>query len=99
MNLQGRNLTQGLAGPDVAALHAEITQLGSTVPPAEVQANQFGAGTLAAVQQAQTASGIAATGAVDATTASALEVLIRTATCAVRGHVTSAVSAGLNGLS
>jgi Neuraminidase-like domain/Putative peptidoglycan binding domain len=99
MILQGRNLTQGTSGADVAALHAQITLLGFTVPPAEVQANQFGVGTLAAVQQAQAASGIAATGTVDPTTASALDVLLRMATFAVTGNVTSAVSAGLNGLS
>ena len=99
MILQGRNLTQGLTGPDVATLHAELTQLGYTVPPTEVQANQFGAGTLAAVQQAQAAAGLTASGAVDAATASALDMLIRASTFAVSGHVTSAVSAGMGGLS
>ena len=48
MILQGRNLTQGLTGPDVATLHVELARLGYTVPPTEVLASQFGAGTLAA---------------------------------------------------
>jgi len=65
MELQGRNLSQGLTGPDVAALHAELAQLGFTAPAAEVQAGQFGAGTLAAVQQAQTAAGLPPNGVVD----------------------------------
>ena len=99
MILQGRNLTQGLTGPDVAALHAQLAELGYTVPATEVQANQFGAGTLAAVEQAQAAAGLTANGAVDAATASALDVLIRASTFAVSGHVTSTVSAGTAGLS
>ncbi|MGH3513991.1 MAG: peptidoglycan-binding protein, partial [Pseudonocardiaceae bacterium] len=94
MMLQGRNLSQGVTGPDVAALHAEITQLGYTVPPTELQANRFGAGTLAAVQQAQAAAGVTASGTVDAATASALDILFRASTFAVSGHVTSTVSAG-----
>jgi peptidoglycan hydrolase-like protein with peptidoglycan-binding domain len=99
MILQGRNLTQGLTGADVAALHAQLTQLGFVVPATEASATQFGAGTLAAVQQAQSAAGIATNGIVDAATAGALDILIRAATYAVSGHVTSAYSAGLDGLS
>jgi hypothetical protein len=99
MILQGRNLTQGLTGPDVATLHAQLSELGYTVPATEAQANQFGAGTLAAVEQAQAAAGLTANGAVDAATASALDVLIRASTFAVSGHVASMVSAGTAGLS
>ncbi len=99
MILQGRNLTQGLTGSDVATLQTELTQLGYTVPPTEIQANQFGAGTLAAVQQAQAAAGVATSGTVDTGTASALDLLIRTSTFAVSGLVASAVSAGVGGLS
>jgi hypothetical protein len=98
MVLQGRNLTQGLTGPDVAALHAQLTELGYTVPAAEVQGNQFGAGTLAVVEQAQVAAGLTANGTVDAATASALDVLIRGSTYGVSGDVTSTVSAGTGGL-
>lgn len=98
MILQGRNLTQGLTGADVAALHAELTELGFAVPAAEVQASQFGAGTLAAVEQAQAAAGLAPSGVIDAAAASALDVLIRASTYVVSGRVTSAVSAGTGGL-
>jgi hypothetical protein len=98
MILQGRNLTQGASGTDVAALHAEITQLGFTVPPAELQGGQFGAGTLAAIEQAQAAAGLTANGIVDAPTASALDELIRRGTYVVSGHVTSTASAGIGGL-
>src|ERR1700722_15920192 len=98
MILKGRNLTQGLTGTDVSSLHTELTQLGFTVPPAEVQATQFGAGTLSAVEQAQAASGIAATGVVDSATATALDALVRASTFLVSGHVTGAVSASTSGL-
>lgn len=37
MILQGRNLTQGLTGADVGALHGELTALGYTIPTAELQ--------------------------------------------------------------
>jgi hypothetical protein len=37
MILQGRNLTQGLSGADVAELHNELTQLGYTIPTSEAQ--------------------------------------------------------------
>jgi hypothetical protein len=99
MVLQGRNLTQGLTGADVATLHTQLTELGYTVPAVEAQASQFGAGTLTAVEQAQAAAGLTANGAVDAATASALDVLIQRSTYAVSGHVTSTTSAGTGGLS
>ncbi len=98
MILQGRNLTQGLTGADVAALQGTLVQLGFTIPPAEAQASQFGAGTLAALQQAQAAGGLPASGELDAAGAAALTTLVAAATYAVSGHVTSAVSAGLGGL-
>ena len=65
MILQGRNLTQGITGADVSVLQSELKQLGYTVPPAEAQATQFGAGTLAIVQQVQAAKGLATSGVVD----------------------------------
>lgn len=99
MNLQGRNLTQGLSGADVAALHGELAQLGYTVPATEQQASQFGSGTLAAVQQAQSAAGLAQTGTVDAATAAALTTLIRLNTYAVTGRVASPTRAGIGALS
>ena len=98
MILQGRNLTQGLSGPDVAALHGELTRLGYTIPPAELQASQFGPATLAALQQAQADKGAPTTTVVDASAADALTAFTRLWTFSVSGHVTSAVSAGLSGL-
>ena len=98
MILQGRNLTQGVTGADVAALQSELSQLGYTVPAAETQATQFGAGTLAAVQQVQTAKGLAVNGVVDTTTADALTQLVKDSTFVVSGHVTSATSLALSGL-
>ena len=99
MVLQGRNLTQGVTGADIATLHTQLAELGYAVPAAEVQASQFGAGTLTAVEQVQAAAGLTASGTVDAATASALDVLIQRSTYAVSGHVTSTTSAGMGGLS
>jgi peptidoglycan hydrolase-like protein with peptidoglycan-binding domain len=65
MDLQGCNLSQGLSGADIAELHKELGQLGFHVPDAEQTAPSFGAGTLVAVQQFQSAQGIQATGVVD----------------------------------
>ena len=98
MILQGRNLTQGLTGADVGALHGELTALGYTIPTAELQANQFGAGTLAALQQAQGAAGVATSGVVDAATDDAIAALVSASTFVVTGRVTSAASAAISGL-
>jgi hypothetical protein len=98
MILQGRNLTQGVTGNDVSALQNELKQLGYTIPPAEIQATQFGTGTLAAVQEVQAARGIASSGVVDEATADALTQLIIASTFSVSGNVTSATSLGLSGL-
>ena len=98
MIFQGRNLTQGLTGADVGALQDSLAQLGYTITPAELQAKQFGASTLAAVQQAQAQAGVAATGSVDATSANALDLLVGASTFVVSGRVTCAVSAAVSGL-
>ena len=98
MILQGRNLTQGFTGADVSALQSELTQLGYTIPPAETQASQFGASTLAAVQNLQATKGLAASGIVDAATVDALNQLVNQSTFVVSGNVTSATSLGLGGL-
>lgn len=50
MNLQGRNLQQGLTGADVSLLHTELALLNLPVPANEKAAALFGPGTLAAVQ-------------------------------------------------
>jgi peptidoglycan hydrolase-like protein with peptidoglycan-binding domain len=98
MILQGRNLQQGLTGPDVAELQTELTELSYTVPAAEQTASNFGQGTLAGVQQFQTAQGLPTTGIVDAATAAALTAALRPNTYTVTGTVSSAVSAGVSGL-
>lgn len=89
MILQGRNLTEGLSGADVGQLQTELTQLGYTIPPSESSAMQFGAGTLMAVEQFQTAQRLPASGIVDATTAQALTNAIAEITYTVTGVVTS----------
>lgn len=89
MILQGRNLTQNLTGADVEQLQTELTQLGYMVPSSESSATQFGTGTLAAVEQFQTAQGLAANGTVDAATAEALTKAIVLITYTVTGVVTS----------
>jgi hypothetical protein len=98
MILQGRNLTQGLAGADVDALHGELASLGYAIPPTEAWAKQFGTGTLSAVEQAQAAAGVSATGVVDAASGAAIATLIVRSTFVVTGHVTSPVSAAVSGL-
>ena len=98
MILQGRNLTQGVSGADVSALQSELTQLGYTIPPVEAQTTQFGAGTLAALQQVQASSGHPTSGTVDAATADLLTQLVHVSTFVVTGHVSSATSLALAGL-
>ena len=98
MILQGRNLTQGLTGADVSSLHGELISLGYAIPPAETQAKQFGPGTFAAVQLAQTAAGIATSGVIDAVSSAALDALVARYTFTVQGSVSSPVSAAVSGL-
>src|SRR5271157_6017445 len=98
MTLQGRNLTQGLTGPDVAELQTELAQLSYTVPAAEQANSSFGPGTLAAVQKFQTGQELPVTGIVDAATAAALSTTIQPNTYTVSGTVSSAVNAGVGGL-
>jgi hypothetical protein len=98
MILQGRNLTQGLTGIDVATLQSELTTLGYTIPATEQQGSGFGAGTLTAVQQFQTAQNLTSNGTVDTTTAAALTTAIKNSTYVVSGTVSSPTSAGVGAL-
>jgi hypothetical protein len=98
MNLQGRDLAQGLTGADVTELQNELIKLGFAVPADERQTATFGQGTLIAVREFQTKQGLAVTGAVDATTAAKLSEIIILNTYTVSGTVTSPVSAGVGGL-
>jgi peptidoglycan hydrolase-like protein with peptidoglycan-binding domain len=99
MTLQGRNLTEGITGADVADLQTELSQLSYPIPAVEQSGTSFGAGTLSAVQQFQTDQGLTSTGVVDSSTAAALSVAIRASKYTVTGIVTSSVNAGVGGLS
>src|SRR5262249_5078033 len=74
MNLQGRNLSSGITGPDVALLQSELTQLGYTIPTTENNPLRplFGPVTLQSVQDFQRKRGLSVTGVVDAITAKAI---------------------------
>jgi len=98
MNLQGRNLQQGLNGSDVADAQSELSKVGLTIPPAEQQASNFGQGTHDAVVQFQNDHSFAATGVIDTATAAALGAAVAAATYRVHGTVWSSVSAGVSGL-
>jgi hypothetical protein len=98
MILQGRNLTQGLTGADVAELQKELAQLSYIIPATEQSASTFGTGTLAAVGQFQTAQGLTANGTVDAASAAALTTVIENNTYAISGTVTSPTSMGIGTL-
>ncbi|MEX5215457.1 MAG: neuraminidase-like domain-containing protein [Nitrospiraceae bacterium] len=69
MNLQGRNLNEGLAGDDVAVLQQELTQLRFTIARPEIDRKFFGATTKQAVLDFQQRHGLPATGIVDEATA------------------------------
>src|SRR5262249_3663413 len=98
MDLQGRNLSEGLSGADVAELQKELGELGLSVPATEQGAVSLGAGTAAVVRQFQGAQGIQTTGVVDAATAAALGQAILLSTFTVSGTVTSPTRAGVGGL-
>jgi Neuraminidase-like domain/Putative peptidoglycan binding domain len=102
MNLQGRNLQQGVTGDDVRLLHTELTLLNLAIPDNERAAALYGAATLAAVQQFQrqhTPPPI--TGIVDPPTAAAINATVNAQfppASTVSGSVYSALSAGVGGL-
>lgn len=98
MNLQGRNLQQGLNGGDVANLQTELGKIGFMIPPAEQQTSNFAQGTHDAVTRFQTQAGLPVTGIVDSATAAALGAALAAATYTVHGTVWSSVSAGVAGL-
>jgi peptidoglycan hydrolase-like protein with peptidoglycan-binding domain len=102
MDLQGRNLQQGLTGEDVRLLHTELTLLDRSIPEEEERTKgQFGRGTLAAVQQFQTQHQLPATGVVDAGTARAINAAVNAQfppAYTVSGQVYSTTSVGVAGL-
>jgi len=101
MNLQGRNLQQGLTGDDVRLLHTELALLNLAIPDNESSAAQFGPATLAVVQQFQRQHNLPASGIVDPATAAAINAAVNAQfppKFSVSGRVYSAVSAGVGGL-
>jgi hypothetical protein len=98
MNLEGRELQQGISGRDVTGLQTELSQLSYHVPEAERGESRFGAGTHAAVHQFQRDQQLPATGVVDAATASALSIAVLGSTYVVQGTVSSSVTASVMGL-
>ncbi len=95
MLLQGRNLTQGLAGADIASLQQTLVSLGYTIASDEIGQSSFGASTLAAVQAFQKAAGIAVTGQVTDADAQALSSAVGAISWTVSGQVTAPGSAGV----
>ena len=69
MNLQGRNLSQGLRGEDVRLLHQELQQLGYTITDYELENDVYGSGTIDAVVRFQLRHNMQQTGVVDEETA------------------------------
>jgi len=95
MILQGRNLTQGLTGPDVASLQQTLASLGYSISADELGHSSFGASTLAAVQAFQKDAGIAVTGQVTDADAQALAHAVAAISWTVSGQVTAPGSAGV----
>ena len=90
----------GTAAPGVSVgeLQTQLGQLGYAVPASEQQAASLGPGTQAAVEQFQTAHGLAPSGSPDAATAAALAAAIAAATYTVTGMVLSPALPGVSGL-
>jgi len=72
MKLQDRNLSLRMDGEDIKLLHRELSQLGYTIPPQEVENGLFEKGTHEAVLMFQQTRNLRATGIVDETTAKAI---------------------------
>ncbi|MDR4497892.1 MAG: neuraminidase-like domain-containing protein [Candidatus Scalindua sp.] len=69
MNLQGRELKEGLKGDDVKLLQTELLKLGYTIPAGEIDQSLFGEETRRRVLDFQKAHGLGTTGVVDEVTA------------------------------
>ena len=69
MQLQGRNLTQGMTGPDVQLLQEELQQLDFVIEVAEINETRFGQTTRRSVREFQKKHGLPITGEVDEPTA------------------------------
>ena len=101
MNLQGRNLQQGLTGDDVRLLHSELTLLNLAIPDDERQSALFGPVTLRLIQNFQKTHNLPITGIVDAATAKTINSDVdaqHPPTSTVSGRVYSSQRAGVGGL-
>jgi peptidoglycan hydrolase-like protein with peptidoglycan-binding domain len=105
MNLQGRNLqqglTEGLTGDDVRLLHAELAQPNLVVPDEGRARAVFGPATVAVVQQFQKQHAIPITGVVDSAAPAAINAAMNAQfrpTSTASGGVYSALSADAGGL-
>jgi Neuraminidase-like domain/Putative peptidoglycan binding domain/Salmonella virulence plasmid 28.1kDa A protein len=100
MILQGGvPIAQGATGANTKDLQDTLTLLGYSVPAAEVQASQFGVGTLAAVKAFQADAGLTVNGTIDQTNVDALNALVEKSTFVVSGSVSSPGRASLGRLS
>src|SRR5262245_23428446 len=101
MNLQGRDLQQGLSGDDVRLLHAELALLTIVIPDNERHSALFGPATDSAIKVFQKQHVLPTTGIVDAATAKAINAAVdalHPPTSTVSGRVYSAQRAGVGGL-
>jgi peptidoglycan hydrolase-like protein with peptidoglycan-binding domain len=101
MNIQGRNLQQGLTGDDVRLLHTELVLLNLAIPDNERQAALFGPVTARVIQELQKKHNFPITGIVDAVTAKAINSdvdALHPPTSTVSGRVYSTQRAGVGGL-
>ena len=91
MKLQGRTLSDGLAGDDVKLLQFELSQLRLLIPDSERSQSFFGDGTRQAVLDFQKLQRIETTGIVDEATAAEINrqvgALGKSASFLVRGSV------------
>jgi peptidoglycan hydrolase-like protein with peptidoglycan-binding domain len=78
MKLQGRNLSQGLEGPDVQILQMELGLLGYQIRASELQEKVFGEDTFKAVVDFQRKRGFRSTGVVDAPLARRINEVVLT---------------------
>ena len=72
MRLSGQDLRAGMAGAEIAELHAALARLGFTIPDGERRHSVFGAATAHAVATFQRAHGLPENGVVDGGTAAAM---------------------------
>ena len=101
MNLQGRNLQQGLKGDDVRLLQSELALLNVVIAESERLEAFFGPSTADAIKTFQKQHVLPTDGVVDAVTARAINAAVdalHPPSSTVSGRIYSAQRAGLGGL-